>query len=247
MSTDMILNIARHCLRPLPAIGAMALFFLAAPANRASAEESEPLSVWTYSLYKTITYEFFANLADIPLYQMVVGATPAGAGLFTLVNVTTAAAAYYAHEVLWNFYGPPMQESPETAIEVGIEKVIVYRVVSTARNLALVYAFTGAVSATVTFALISNVADATIYAANEYGWYAWGPPLEGAPTKAAAWSSEAPLPRRGEPGLDPQPVSAAVTDTAGAVRRGALDLNRTARTAVDGIAAGIAGAWSSLR
>jgi uncharacterized membrane protein len=142
-------------------------------------QERAALSVWTYALYKTITYEIAANLADIPLYYTVLGgAGAAGASLFTAVNIVTAMGAYYVHEVAWNLYGPPMQESPETALNVGLEKVLLYRVVSTARNIALVYVFTGNPSMVLSFAIISNIVDAALYAANEYAWYTWGPPVQ---------------------------------------------------------------------
>ena len=39
-----------------------------------------PISVWTYTLYKTITYETWVNLADIPLYTYFVAGPAAGTG-----------------------------------------------------------------------------------------------------------------------------------------------------------------------
>jgi len=92
------------------------------------------------------------------------------------VNVVTAAAAYYAYEVGWNFYGPSIRnEPPSVVVDVEIRKTLLYRVVSTARNLVLGYAFTGTIATTLSFALVSNVVDGAIYIANEYGWYAYGP------------------------------------------------------------------------
>ncbi|MBI1776334.1 MAG: DUF2061 domain-containing protein [Proteobacteria bacterium] len=202
---------------------------LAILAGRSSAAADAPMSVWTYSLYKTITYELVANAADIPLYTFVLGGTPAGAGLFTAVNVTTAAAAYYAHEVVWNLYGPSMQESPTIAMEVGVEKVLVYRLVSTARNLALVYVFTGSVSATIGFAALSNVVDAAIYAANEYGWYLYGPSI--------ATSAAESIPVALRPVSPPAPRSlslAAITDAAAAIGRRAVDAKAAAAAAFAG-------------
>lgn len=163
---------------------AIALGLVAAVPARAQ-EAPVPLSVWTYSLYKTVTYELAANLADIPLYYRVLGGVAAaGAGLFTVVNVATAAGAYYVHEVAWNIYGPPMQESTATAVEVGLEKMVLYRVVSTARNVVLAYAVTGNPWATFGFVMINNVTDAVIYLGNEYAWYAYGPPVAIAPPDA---------------------------------------------------------------
>ena len=153
------------------------LFLFLAPATRVHAAETQPISVWAYALYKTITYETVANIADIPLYNTMMVGAEASAGLFTAVNVATAAMAYYIHELAWNIYGPSEQESQSTATRVGLEKLIVYRVVSTTRNLVLGYAFTGNATATLGFALINNAVDIVVYIGNEYAWYVYGPPV----------------------------------------------------------------------
>ena len=168
---------ARPRVRRALAVAAMAWLAATAFPGPGAAQEPEPTSVWWYSFYKTVTYEFFANLADIPLYQYMFVGAQVSTATFTVVNTATAAAAYYVHEVVWNLYGPSMQESPSVALQVGTEKLIVYRVVSTARNLALAYALTGSAAVTVGFAVFSNVVDAAIYGANEYGWYQFGPPV----------------------------------------------------------------------
>ena len=155
-----------------------AVFLLAAPAASEgwAADEANIPSVWTYSFYKTVTYEFFANLADVPLYYSLLGGGAASSVLFNGVNVVTAAAAYYSYEVGWNLYGPPIGGQPlDVAVEAEIKKTLLYRVVSTARNLLLGYAFTGSPGATIGFAVVSNIVDGAIYIANEYGWYAYGP------------------------------------------------------------------------
>ena len=72
---------------------------VAAASQARAADETNLPSVWTYSLYKTITYELFANLADIPLYYSVLGGGAASSVLFNTVNAATAAAAYYSYEV----------------------------------------------------------------------------------------------------------------------------------------------------
>ena len=64
----------RHLPASYATAGVMLLLPLAA-TPRAHADEAHPISVWEYSLYKTITYETVANLADIPLYNtMMTGA-----------------------------------------------------------------------------------------------------------------------------------------------------------------------------
>jgi hypothetical protein len=217
-------------IRPLWAAAALTAFLLAARPVPACAQQTEALSVWTYSLYKTITYELFANLVDIPLYGWLIGGGAAATGFFTVVNVTTAAGAYYVHEVIWNLYGPATQEAPETAMTVGIEKLIVYRVVSTARNLALFYAFGAGAPATVTFLVVSNIVDATLYGANEYAWYALGPPVQAIVPEPSA------EPRRAARESHVHPISSAVMDATAGLRVGASYL----ATAIDA-------AWLSRR
>jgi uncharacterized membrane protein len=146
-------------------------------AQKTQTPPTDPPSVWLYSLYKTITYETVANLGDIPLYSTVLAGAQAGTTLFTGVNVVTAFAAYYVYEVGWNLYGPPLGDSPLSAIKTEIEKTLLYRVVSSARNVALAYAFTGSYAATFGFVVINNVTDTVLYVANEYGWYRYGPPV----------------------------------------------------------------------
>ena len=179
------------------AVAAVAGLLAATFPGRGAAQDPEPTSVWWYSFYKTVTYEFFANLADIPLYQYMFVGAQASTAVFTVVNTTTAAAAYYAHEVIWNLYGPSMQESPTVALQVGTEKLLLYRVVSTARNLVLAYALTGSATVTLGFAVVSNVVDMAIYGANEYGWYRYGPPVAtGADTSILGTPASAASPLR---------------------------------------------------
>ena len=105
----------------------------------------------------------------------MLGGTGSGL-LFGTVNVVTAAAAYYTYEVSWNVYGPPISDlTPPEAVQAGVVKTLLYRVVSTARNLALGYAFTQSAMASLGFALVSNAVDIVIYGVNEYAWYVYGP------------------------------------------------------------------------
>jgi uncharacterized membrane protein len=148
-----------------------------ADAQPAPASPDPSPSVWVYSLYKTITYEAAANLADVPLYSSVLVGAQGGAVLFNSVNVATAAAAYYTYEVAWNLYGPRITAAPSNAVRLEIEKTLLYRVVSSARNVLLAYALTGSPSVTLGFLAISNVIDTVVYVGNEYGWYRYGPPV----------------------------------------------------------------------
>jgi uncharacterized membrane protein len=174
----------------------------------------QPTSVWLYALYKTITYETVANLADIPLYTTVLAGAPGGTALFTAINVATAAAAYYGYEVAWNVYAPPLGDAPGAAVRQEVVKTLLYRVVSSARNVALAYALTGSYGATLSFVLINNLVDTVIYVGNEYAWYRYGPPV------ATVWGKDASL----QDVTPPLPVAGPATESyrVAAIAAGAL-------------------------
>jgi uncharacterized membrane protein len=197
----------RSLLRPVVPLALAVLLLGAATIGTARGQEArppdQPTSVWLYALYKTITYETVANLADIPLYYTVLAGAPGGTALFTAINVTTAAAAYYGYEVAWNLYAPPLGDSPGEAVRQEIGKTLLYRVVSSARNVVLAYALTGSYGATLGFVLINNLVDTVIYVGNEYAWYRYGPPV------ATVWGKGASL-QDAATGLG---VSATATDS----------------------------------
>ena len=151
-------------------------------ARSANAEATSPASVpnyslyvWEYSLYKTITYETAAGLADVSIFNATAAGAEPGAGVFFVASVGTAAMLYYMHEVIWNYFGPARQESASTAATLGLTKTLTYRVVSTTGNLMLSYAIFGNFAASLGFALISNATSAMLYFSNEFAWYAFGP------------------------------------------------------------------------
>ncbi len=83
------------------------------------------------------------------------------------------------HELTWNLLGPAPQTTAG-AVELGLTKTLTYRVVGTAQHLAVAYAFTGNLWASVGYAAAVNVTDTVVYIANEYGWDVYGPPLPAA-------------------------------------------------------------------
>jgi hypothetical protein len=86
----------KSLVRPVLPVVLAALLLAAVTTGAARGQEPQPphqpTSVWLYALYKTITYETVANLADIPLYTTVLAGAPGGTALFTAINVATAAA-----------------------------------------------------------------------------------------------------------------------------------------------------------
>ena len=173
----------------------------------------QPTSVWLYALYKTITYEAVANLADIPLYTTVLAGAPGGTAVFTAVNVATAAAAYYGYEVAWHFYAPPLGDSAGAAVRQEVVKTLLYRVVSSARNVALAYALTGSYGATLGFVVINNLVDTVVYVGNEYAWYRYGPPVATVWGKGTSLQDAATGLGLSGPAMDPYRVAAIAAGT----------------------------------
>jgi len=211
--------------------GVFAALMCAPVSQSYAADGDQGFSVWSYSFYKTVTYEAMARTADIPIYYFVGGAG-ASSLAFTAANFASGAAVYYLFEVAWNLYGPAVEgQDTSEAVEIEAQKTVLYRFVATARKIVLSYAFTGSGAASLGFALISNAVSAAIYAANDYGWNVYGPPVERGqevrPTE----------PRRGEPGI--AMLSAAESD--------ALYLDELATAARDRISQDLAAAISDLR
>jgi uncharacterized membrane protein len=225
----------------------IALLLSPAVPGRAEAQETQPphqpTSVWLYALYKTITYETVANLADIPLYTTVLAGAPGGTALFTAINVATAAAAYYGYEVAWNVYAPPLGDSPGQAVRQEVVKTLLYRVVSSARNVVLAYALTGSYGATLGFVLINNLVDTVIYVGNEYAWYRYGPPVATVWGKGASLQDAASGLGLSGPTMDPYRVAAIAAGTlVGAIGLNAVSGGAATPVLALGSAGGLAAA-----
>jgi uncharacterized membrane protein len=158
------------------AIGALLLLCVLA-GRPGFAQEAAPVSPWTYSFYKTLTYETVAAAGDMLYYATVMGGG-ATTGLFTAANVVTEPATYYAHELAWNLYGPTPEEYARAPYQTGTLKTVGYRVVSTTRDFVVAYAFTGSPWASAAFGLWGNLWDPLVYVANEYAWVVYGPSVQ---------------------------------------------------------------------
>lgn len=142
---------------------------LLAAISSASAQgiaPSGPMPAWERSLYKTLTYESVANLSDLALSIALIGGTALGSGFLTL-NTTSSIATYYAHEYAWAVFGPPPAEKTGQIIAA---KTALYRVISTARNVAIGFAFGGTAGAVGANAASVAVVHTGLYVANEYAW-----------------------------------------------------------------------------
>ena len=146
------------------AVGAaLAIAILAAPPARGE----EALPEWERALYKTLTFQTAANLADVVLFGAIVGGTAATGGAFLLANTATAAAVYYPYELAWGALGPgPAATTSETLAA----KTIGYQALTAGRNLVLTYAFSGALLTSAGFVVATTAVDAAIYVANELAW-----------------------------------------------------------------------------
>ena len=147
------------------------------PPLAAAEAAAGTMPVWERTLFKTLTYQAVANLSDLALYDLLLGGTAvAGAGFFA-VNAASAAALYYGYEYAWQTLGPPPEEKTHGTIA---QKTVAYRVLNSARNFTLGYAFGGSIGIAAGFVAANFVTDTAIFVANEYAWDALRP-AAGAP------------------------------------------------------------------
>lgn len=143
---------------------------LAIPARAA---EPATASAWEYALYKTLTYETLANTTDILILNALnTGATALGTA-FLAVDMASAAAAYYTHEIAWMFMGPAPEE--RTAATTGT-KAISYRLISLARGYGLAYAYVGNASIATTYTILAGITHTALYVGNDWAWNTYAPP-----------------------------------------------------------------------
>ncbi len=126
-----------------------------------------PVSMWERAFYKTLTYEAVATASDLLVLRALTGVTTALGATFLAVDVGTAAATYYTHEIAWERLGPPIEE--QTATTAGA-KAVMYRMVSMSRGYGLAYVYAGSASIATTYAITSAVVHTAIYLGNEWIW-----------------------------------------------------------------------------
>lgn len=159
----------RNCLGP--ALAAL-LVLSVSPSALAEGEAPPPLPDWERAFYKTLTFQTAANLADSVLFAVVSG-TGAGTGaVFLAANTVTAAALYYPYELAWGHLGPAPADTTSAAIA---GKAVGYQALTAGRNLALSYAFTGALLPSAGFVAAAFAVDGLIYVANDLAWDAFRP------------------------------------------------------------------------
>lgn len=167
---------------------------LSAPGRAAAqsvpgADPAAPLPVWERTLYKTLTYQAASNLSDLALYAALLGGSAAGSAGFVAVNLASAMALYYSHDYAWETLGPAAEDKSHRTVA---SKTVTYRLVATAKNFALGYAFGGSAAAATAFVAAGAVADTVIFVGNEYAWDAFRPRTAtrrppATITAAAAW------------------------------------------------------------
>lgn len=152
---------------------ALLLTTLPAVARAEEAPPAEGISIWRLAAYKAVTFETAANAADLALFALIIGGGAAATAGYFVANTATAAAAYYAHEIVWNLNGPELNAESETRI--ALQKTVTYRVVSIGRHIALGAAFGGTLVASAAFMVAAQASDIALYYANEVLWARYGP------------------------------------------------------------------------
>ena len=140
------------------------------------------MSLWERTAYKTLTYEVMHNAFDLGLYGTMLEGSLAGSPVFLGTNAAMSTAVYYAHEYAWEIVQPSTEPFSDWTT---VTKLVTYRAVTAAKNVALGLLFTGDPTLATGFAVISAVADTGFYLVNEWAWGPWVPD-EGSETRIAA-------------------------------------------------------------
>lgn len=133
------------------------------------------MPVWERAAYKTLTFQTAAMLGDVVLFAVISGSGTATGVAFLAANVASATALYYPYESAWEILGPPPSE---TTAATRATKTLAYEVLTSARNVALSYAFTGLLLPSAGFAAAAFAMDTVLYAANDLAWDALVPRAE---------------------------------------------------------------------
>ena len=164
-------HVAARAGRKCTAAFAAALLLAGGPPALAQ-PESPPLPDWERAAYKTLTFQTAANLADAMLFAAIAGTGAATGAVFLVANTVTAAALYYPYERAWDRLGPaPVDITAQTVAA----KAMGYQVLTAGRNLALSYAFTGALLPSAGFVAAAFAVDGVVYVANDLAWDAFRP------------------------------------------------------------------------
>jgi hypothetical protein len=122
--------------------------------------------------FKTVTFQTAANLSDTLVFGTIVGATTTTSILFLVANTASAMAVYFPYELAWDVFGPTSEVTTAKTIAV---KTTAYQAITSVRNLALSYLFSGALLPSVGFVAAAIAVDAVIYVANDYAWDMFSP------------------------------------------------------------------------
>lgn len=114
---------------------------------------------------KTLSFQGAANIADSLIFGGITGADAPTSVLFFIANSASASAVYFPYELAWDNYGP--QEITANNLMV---KTSIYQIITTMRNLALSYAFSGTLLSSLDFTVAAIALDTTLYVTNEYLW-----------------------------------------------------------------------------
>jgi len=141
------------------------------PTARADSEGWPP---WLHALGKTTTYEAFASIDTFLLGSWWTGSQAIGGG-FTAVSIATASLAYYLHERAWVRWGP--DPNTASAEELGLYKMVTYRIVSAVRLMTMTYLLTGSLLISGAYVAANTVIDSVIFYGNDLAWAYYGPPV----------------------------------------------------------------------
>jgi uncharacterized membrane protein len=153
------------------------------------------------AIAKTITFRIIVTTLDFSTNYLVIGelGTAAGLSAFALV---AGPLFYFAHEALWNYYGPPggivdlsalrresdAEAQPATGrgikISRALAKTITFRTVATAMDFTATFVVVGDLATAAGLSAFGFVVGPFVYLGHEMIWDRYTSPRKDAPTLA---------------------------------------------------------------
>jgi hypothetical protein len=140
---------------------------ISAQDNPVAVQSVPQFSYATRASLKTITFQAAANLSDTLIFSTLVGLDTTSSVAFLFANTASAMAVYFPYELTWDFFGPSIENTTTSTIAI---KTGFYQAITSARNLALSYSFSGSLLPSASFVIAAMAIDSIIYVANEYTW-----------------------------------------------------------------------------
>lgn len=142
-------------------------------------------------MLKTITFRVVVTLFDFSTNYLILGDPTTAAGL-SAISLVSGPVFYFAHETLWNYYGPaegpvavripvlrragqnePPEEPRVLPVSRPIARTVTFRTAATVMDFTVNYAIVGVAATAATLSAFGFVLGPFVYLGHEMAWDAF--------------------------------------------------------------------------